>query len=761
MNRREGIRMNRGTRIERQCACALLLFGAAILFAPLPAAGQGENVEVVGHIDLGGNPWDLHVTNDLAYVRNTSPTGTVQIIDVSDPSSPTFVNSFRAIDDGGNIQVEGNRAYLALPWGFQIFDVTDRLNPTLLGDYITTDNLIGLYVSSGFAYYGGWDRFVVTDVSDPSSVSIVGASSAFVIDVDDAKGNIVYGTISMPSANMVIYDVTNPAQPIRASVSSPGVSSSVFDVEEESGYAYCLGNVSVADSTIRLTSYDVSNPYSPTIASWVDLPPNPGVTPPWYTDFSISDGLAYVVSEKIVHVVDVANPGAPARVGWFQPGIPRRVYTTGGFAYVVSDNGLWILQYDPQNVAPNAPTGLQASDGSEADRISLRWNASPGADEYRVYRSTSLVGTKTAVSGWIAANSFDDLAANPAVTYYYWVKARNAVGESDYSAPDTGWRMPQSPMNMTWVGGYDIGDVAFNVFVRDNLAYVAASQGLYIVDVSDPASPTLRGARNAIGGEAFTIDVAGNVAYLGVTERALATVDVSDPAAPSLPSFVTAANSMPDVHVLGNLLYTAGGAALQIYDLTDPMSPNVIGQHFTSMQATGVFPLGDRVYVAAGPNLGLLIFDVSEPTTPSVIGSYATPGWAFDVWVENDVAYVTDGGIGLPPGWADGRLHIINVADPANPYALYTFDTPGTAIRLHVSDNVVFIADGDSGVEALRVQNPELPQFRGYYDTDGQANSVFVVGNLVFVADGTNGLVILRLGGIPSLSVRPTWPLYE
>ncbi len=61
------------------------------------------------------------------------------------------------------------------------------------------------------------------------------------------------------------------------------------------------------------------------------------------------------------------------------------------------------------------------------------------ASSYEVYRAESLTGTKTLIGSPIT-NSFNDTTATPAVTYYYWVKAVNAQGSSDFSAPDTGYR---------------------------------------------------------------------------------------------------------------------------------------------------------------------------------------------------------------------------------------------------------------------------------------------------------------------------------
>jgi fibronectin type 3 domain-containing protein/V8-like Glu-specific endopeptidase len=98
-----------------------------------------------------------------------------------------------------------------------------------------------------------------------------------------------------------------------------------------------------------------------------------------------------------------------------------------------------------------SPGGLSASDGSYVDRVGLSWSASLGAIYYQVYRSTSSGGAKTLL-GEPAETSYDDTSATPGDTYYYWVKACNDVGCSDYSAYNTGWRAMTPP---TGVGATD------------------------------------------------------------------------------------------------------------------------------------------------------------------------------------------------------------------------------------------------------------------------------------------------------------------
>jgi hypothetical protein len=102
-----------------------------------------------------------------------------------------------------------------------------------------------------------------------------------------------------------------------------------------------------------------------------------------------------------------------------------------------------------------------ASDGSFTDKVRVSWGGSgsfdnkiflplilkggsgptPEAPYFQVYRNTtnSSAGATKLVDHH-PASPYDDTSAAVGTTYYYWVKACNSAGCSDFSASDTGYR---------------------------------------------------------------------------------------------------------------------------------------------------------------------------------------------------------------------------------------------------------------------------------------------------------------------------------
>ncbi len=91
-------------------------------------------------------------------------------------------------------------------------------------------------------------------------------------------------------------------------------------------------------------------------------------------------------------------------------------------------------------VKPPAPTGVTASKGLFADRVRVTWAAAPDASAYEVWRHTANQPAAAVKLGPdLAAAPFDDRSAVPGIPYFYWIKARNTVGASPFSTPDTGF----------------------------------------------------------------------------------------------------------------------------------------------------------------------------------------------------------------------------------------------------------------------------------------------------------------------------------
>lgn len=96
----------------------------------------------------------------------------------------------------------------------------------------------------------------------------------------------------------------------------------------------------------------------------------------------------------------------------------------------------------------SAPGGVEATDGTDDEYVSISWLSTENATEYQVFRSETEDFTDSELIGNTSSRRFRDEGAKPLTTYHYWIKARNPSGESGVSLPDSGFRRLPFPGNV-------------------------------------------------------------------------------------------------------------------------------------------------------------------------------------------------------------------------------------------------------------------------------------------------------------------------
>ena len=125
-----------------------------------------------------------------------------------------------------------------------------------------------------------------------------------------------------------------------------------------------------------------------------------------------------------------------------------------------------------------------------------------------------------------------------------------------------------------------------------------------------------------------------------------------------------------DVEVRDDYAYCSFLNGLVIFDVSKSGNPQMVSQLLLG-GGFGLDVVGELAYVAAG-DLGLQVVDVSDPLSPVVLGVLETPGEAKDVVVREDRAYLAVG---------DAGLVVADITDPASPSFIASVDTPATPSR--------------------------------------------------------------------------------
>jgi hypothetical protein len=254
-------------------------------------------------------------------------------------------------------------------------------------------------------------------------------------------------------------------------------------------------------------------------------------------------------------------------------------------------------------------------------------------------------------------------------------------GENDWAAIVVNGQSIAVEQSITQIGTYDTPSYAEGVQVVGNYAYVADDySGLQIINISNPAAPTLTGSYDTTG-YAYGVQVVGNYAYVADAYSGLQIINISNPAAPTLAGSYDTTGYAYWVQVVGNYAYVADFySGLQIINISNPAAPTLTGSYDTPSYAQKVQEVGNYAYVADSDS-GLQIIDISNPAAPTLAGTYDTPSLANGVQVVGNYAYVAD---------YDGGLKILDVSDFTSTPTTVNLAVAPTSVTEDGTTNLVY-----------------------------------------------------------------------
>lgn len=312
-------------------------------------------------------------------------------------------------------------------------------------------------------------------------------------------------------------------------------------------------------------------------------------------------------------------------------------------------------------------------------------------------------------------------------------------------------------------------DGAWDVTAAGDYAYVAAQiyDGLTVVDISDPTSPTIVGSvTSAQLNGAYRVDMVGldHVAVACTESDRLTIVNVSVPSAPSIVGSVQDATNLDfpyGLAVRGNYAYVTSliKRRLTVVDISTLSAPSVVGSIADTVLLEGaaaVAALGaDQVLVTCetfGTNNRLVAIDTSNPAAPTIVGSLVDPSFEnlFDVAVIGNYAVVAShegdyllitvdvtntAAMSIVGQLADSRTP---TSTGARGIAIYSHPTGTYAVSTNQYSDYVSLINLNNMASPSLIDEVTDPQIDGV--------RIHVHGDLVLVpSNGAVSLVVLKI----------------
>jgi hypothetical protein len=585
------------------------------------------------------------------------------------------------LQGGYDVAVAGSYAYLLSEWDLRVLDVSNPLEPVEVGGLA----LAGLYgvprvhVSGSHAFVCGSGELDIVDVTDPAAPSLVTRfdtpGGAFAATVSGTTAYVADG-----ASGLQVIDVSNPSLPvILGTADTPGSAQAVA----LAGSLAC-----VADGPSGLQVIDVSIPTAPILRGGAD-------TPTYAKDVAVSGTHALIADgwPSNLQIFDISVAASPVLVGHFD-GYANRVAARGARAFLLDFGGLEVVDFSdaasPQRLGrvstPGYGAGLALSDSEAfvADAAvgigDATWGlrvidiSTPFSPAVLDRGQTSAPAGKVAVAGELAFVT--EGAAGLQVIH---------VGASP-------------PVVL---GGLDTPGLASDVAVSGNHAYVADGDALCVIEVSNPAAPSLVATLTTT---CESIALAENRAYV-VGDEGLQVIDVSIPGSPVILGSIATPGAA--VAVRGNLACVVGfgdfsAPGFQVVDVSDPRSPvlvgssGALGKRFETVAMFGSYAYATfRDWATQGDTYSYLrVFDLSNPSSPAAIRDVVLSGYGgSDIAIAGVHAYVAD---------AYGDLEVFDISRPGTAHRIGS--VPLQVHGIAVSGERVYCAAGGNGLLVLPAQ---------------------------------------------------------
>jgi hypothetical protein len=530
-------------------------------YTPSPGGGDPSQL-VIAELEMAGSLGYLVEQIDVSGYSRLS------IVDFSTPTQPMLRGSYPS--SGAiwrDMQLVGNRVYLANLESLSILDVSNAAKPTLLGS-IPVKRGLHVQVFGQRAYVFG------DSLSD--DMGGFGGASLTAIAVDDPAHPVSVGTAELPGIPLSLAAASNRLYLTLAGSGSPG----------------------------RLQIWDLAQPGGLTLRSSTPLPG-------WPIDLRLLGNIAYLaLLDAGGQILDVQNPAQPSVVGTFGIGATYALKVAGERAYAATQTGLHILD-------------LSAS----GDPVLLGSVLLPIEDAYNRAYTVQVSGTLAymgAGDGLYIVDVSDPLhptlRKQLARTGWGSVVALQVVGNIAYIVPEeAGLQIVDvgDPANPAILGSVGSPATYTSVQVAGTWLYVTIVSGggvsdVLLVDVSNPAQPQIR---KTVQKDISLFRLVQNRAYvlapiINSSEDAFTVLDARQPDR-LLQLGITSLSTgvVSSLEVAGGVAYigsAAGGASyideLLVLDASNPAQPTLRTRFTTPDMITDVQAIGDQVYLANGEN---------------------------------------------------------------------------------------------------------------------------------------------------------------
>jgi hypothetical protein len=584
-------------------------FALQTILMNCPAFAQDSlGMHHVATLDYWQGASDIQMVGNLAYVVSSS--SGLHIVDLTDPANPQEIGRATWYDWGflsGGVYVIGNRAYVATTCGCCAFDISDPTHPIEIARWWEDRSLSDIFVLDTIAIIQQSDNApVIADISNLGNVQQIGDFGNRWLWPVGMAGQYLCMT-SCWHNGLHIFDISNPSQPV--------------EVAQIDTTTPCCGGViagdyiyfGTLDAGVRII--DISNPLQPVEVASCDSGECSAV--------SVNGTHLVVFRYSYLHTWNIGDPLHPVLEGEFP--------LTSLFTSVASSGNLVCLGYSYSLIAvavvdisnPAAPVQV-SSFGANGTLLNMTLGGTVAyvGGGWVSIRTISLADPLHPLNLGVAGEQSGDIAVRG--NYAYMTDRNEGLVVFDVSNPAE----PES-LNCTPAGCPQrieiAGDYAY--VISTDQGWPAFLRTFSLLDPTAPVQVNILSFLHPTMGGAFAIQ--NGYLYLGTSSSSyiyLYVYSLANPEAPQLVGTGTYPNyywyaprdlALND-HYAFMTDYTGG---LITFDITQPENPVAVAQ-MGGITVIKVTAMGDTIITDGNSQIN--IWNMTDPTDPRLIGYYPT-----------------------------------------------------------------------------------------------------------------------------------------
>ncbi|NHJ84072.1 MAG: hypothetical protein FK734_01335 [Asgard group archaeon] len=302
--------------------------------------------------------------------------------------------------------------------------------------------------------------------------------------------------------------------------------------------------------------------------------------------------------------------------------------------------------------------------------------------------------------------------------------------------------------NYTEIGSYVDAGQAYDVVVKDNLAFIAdGTNGLVIVNIANKSAITYVGKYiQGTTARALGVEVFDDYAFLCYGLNGFIVLDLSNLASPQKVSEIATEFTGYIVYqsrTHENYTYVAAGQfGMAVIDITDPENIVYVSKYTTgNSDIRDVDILWDDNYhhaYIADAKYGVKRLNIFDPSNVYLIGGFSTSG-AYGVYVRSDYrCFVAD----------YSGFYILSLYSYPNPTVTDSFSAGDHALKVFVEKQTAFVTySGNKGMKIFNVSDVLDISYIGAYNDGGSGYGVYVKDDWAYLCDGASpdGLEVILI----------------